>query len=424
MKATLMMLATAYVWATLFGSTALGVSISVWHSLTPTLGVETFDQIVEEFRAAHPDINVDVVYAGGYVPSVEKAIAAFAGGAPPNVLLVEQTRGAALYYGGALLPIDRYVNGPDGIDLSDFSQTMLGAVTFDGVLYGLPYNVSTPLLYYNRDMFRAAGLSGEAPRSSAELLEYSSKIARDTDGNGAADTAGIDFYSWGWLFEAHLGRAGARVLNNDLSSFTFNSPEAVNAMEFAQRMVHQHRAARFDMNYSHFWSGQLAMREVSTASLANNIRNARENSMDMGVAPLVCDTECYAPIGGGNFFALNTGSPAEQEATWKFLKHITSTENYARYSASSGYMAARRSAFMSPILQDVFDDEPEYRVTYEQMNWAYPRPKVPFWQSDVAPLLADLWRAQFHENAPVKSLLDEAVRQANTRLAEWNFERH
>jgi len=85
-------------------------------------------------------------------------------------------------------------------------------------------------------------------------------------------------------------------------------------------------------------------------------------------------------------------------------------------------MAARRSAFEHPILLEKFLEQPEFRVTYEQMNTAYPRPKVPFWQSDVAPLLTEFFRVQFAENGNVRQYLDQAVEKANQRLMEWRNE--
>lgn len=409
----------ALILVAMISGTALGVNISVWHSLSASNASGTLQAIVDDFNRLNPDINVELVYAGGYVEAMEKALAAHAGGAGPHVMQFEQTRSAAFYYAGALRSIDEFVDGPDGIDISDFSQTMLGAVTYDGKLYGLPFNVSTPLLYYNRGLFLESGLTENAPRNSQELLEYSRKLARDTNGDGQTDIYAIDFYEWGWIFESWIGRYGARIHNDELTEFTFNSPEAIEAMEFVQALVHEQGVARAPGNYSQFWAGTLAMRELSTASLANNIKTAAEHNMDMAVAPLACEVECYAPIGGGNFFMLDTGTAEEQLAAWKFLKFLTNTENLARFSRDSGYMAGRRSSFESPILQEVFAEQPEFRVTYEQMDHAYPRPKVPFWQSDMAPLITGFFRDQFAGRGNVQLLLDEAARTANNRLAEW-----
>jgi len=399
-------------------STFAKESITVWHSLDTGEASKSFDAICEDFSKAHPEIEAEIVYIGGYVQGMEKALVAWAGGAAPNVAMFEQTRSAAFYYSGALLDIGPYIKGPNGIDLKDFSQSMLGAVTYDGNICGLPYNNSTPLIYYNRDLFLRSGLQPQAPKTWDEILAFSKKIAHDTDGDGKNDVYGFDFYSWGWLFEAWIGQNGARVLNDDLTEFTFNSPAAVEAMQFVQNMVHEHGVAYYagSSGYNLFWNNQLGMTERSTASLGNNILKA---TFDMGVAPLAGNKEYYAPIGGGNFFLMNTGTSAQKEAAWTFLKFITSTDQHARFSAASGYMGARRSTFTSPIMRTRFADEPRYRVTYEQMDVAYARPKVPFWQESVAPEITKFYKTQFAQNGNVKAALDEAVRVANTRLQEW-----
>lgn len=399
---------------------AAKTKIVVWHSLDATHGEPMFNQVADEFRKAYPDIEVEVINAGGYVAALDKLQVAYAGGASPNIAMTEQTRSAGLYYAGALLSIDEFIKGPNGIDISDFSPTMLGAVTYEGKLYGLPYNTSTPLLYYNKDLFEKSGLQPNAPKTWAEILNFSRKIAKDTNGDGNTDVFGIDFYAWGWLFEAWTGQNGGRIINDEVTQFTFATEANIEAMQFVQDLVHKERVARYagSSGYNLFWAGTLAMTERSTASLADNISKA---TFDMGVAPLACNKECYAPIGGGNFFMMNTGTKEEQEAAWLFLKWITSPENLAEMSAATGYMAARRSSMNAPALRDMFRKEPRYRATYEQMNVAYTRPKVPFWNSTVGPALSTggFYTLQFQENGNIRQGLEELDRIANAAMKDW-----
>ncbi len=393
-------------------------TIKVWHSLDDRTGAPEFKEIVDAFSARFPQIKVEVVYAGSYGVALEKMQVAWAGGAAPNVAQLEQTRNTVFYYHGGLLNLDGYAAGANGIDLRDFSPSMLASVTYDGSLYGLPYNTSTPLIYYNKDLFQKSGLAPIAPKTWNEILAFSRKIAKDTNGDGRADVYGIDFYSWGWMFEAWIGQNGGRVLNDSLTAFTLNSPAAVEAMQFCQDLVHEYNVAYYagESGYNLFWSNRLAMGERSTASLADNISKA---TFDMGVAPLACNKECYAPIGGGNFVLFDTGTAAQKAAAWEFLKFITSTEPLARFSAATGYMAARRSSFGHQILREVFAKEPRYRATYEQMEVAYGRPKVPFWEDTMAKELGNLYKVQFAQNGNVRQTLDNIAAIGNKQLSEW-----
>lgn len=403
---------------------ALGVSgaakekIVVWHSMDQLHGEPALNAITDEFRKAYPDIEVELINQGSYNATLQKLQVAYAGGASPNISMLEQTRSAVFYYSGALQSIDAYINGPNGTNIKDFSPSMLGAVTYEGKIYGLPYNTSTPLIYYNKDLFLKSGLAPNAPKTWNDILAFSKKIAKDTNADGKPDVYGIDFYNWGWLFEGWIGQNGGRVLNDATTEFTLNSPQAVEAMQFVQDLVHRYNVAYYagSSGYNLFWAGNLGMTERSTASLADNISKA---TFDMGVAPLACNKECYAAIGGGNFFMMNTGTKAQRDAAWEYLKWITNSENLAQMSVATGYMSARRSSVNAPALRELFRKEPRYRATYDQMEVAYSRPKVPFWEDTIVPEMGKFYNTQFKENGNIKQALDELARVANIKMKEW-----
>lgn len=377
------------------------------------------DELVEEFMEQNPDIYVDHVHIAGYNQMNEKTQVAWAGGAAPNVVIIEQSRWFGFALDGMFLPLNEYVENDPSISLDDLYPGIREHLTWDDKLWGLPYNISTPLVYFNRDLFAVSGLDSVAPTTWDEILEVSKRIARDSTGDGEIDVWGIDFYKWGWLFEAWIGQNGARVASEDGRRYTFNSPEAIEAMEFTQSLVQEHRVARSGTGYPDFWAGKLGMTERSTASLASNIENAEASGFDMWVAPLACNVECYAPIGGGNLHILNTGTDEQKEAAWRFVSFLTDSENLARIGAATGYMAGRRSSIESPILQDHLRDEPRFMVTYEQLVDASPRAKVPNWAGEMAEQVGQFGTRQHRDNANVREELNELVRFGNALLDEW-----
>ncbi|HET7558446.1 MAG TPA: ABC transporter substrate-binding protein [Limnochordia bacterium] len=402
----------------LSGTAAMApVQITVWHSLGGGTG-KAFQQIVADFKAAHPEIAVDLVYAGGYGAGLQKAQVAWAAGNAPNVAMFEQTRATIFEDTGALLPLEPFIKGPNGIDINDFYPPMRATVTYHGTIYGLPYNPSTPLMYYNRDLFRSSGLAPEAPHTWQQLKDDSAKIARDKNGDGKQDTYGMDFYAWGWMLEAWLGENGAQVVSDDGKRFVFNSPKAVEAMQWLQDFVNKEHLGTAHGGYPMFWAGNLAMGERSTASLAGNIASAKKNNVDMDVAPLVCNAQCYAPIGGGNFVLFNTGTAEQKQAAWTFLKFITSAEEQVKFSIASGYMVSRRTAFALPQMQSFFSSNPMYAVTYKQLDYAHPRPQTPVWEP-VAKIISDFYKAQFDGNVNIQADLDKRVQQSQVLLDEY-----
>lgn len=375
------------------------------------------DKLIAEFEALNPDIKVEVV-RGGYNDTREKALTAYLGGAGPNLIMMEQAQGFAFTAQGLFMPLDAFIEKDPTIWLEDIYPGIVEHLTWQGKIWGLPFNISTPIIYYNRDLFRMSGLEGRAPTTWDEILEFSRAIARDLDGDGRNDVHGIDFYQWGWLFEAWIGQNGATVTNPEGTRFTFNSEEAIEAMEFTQALVLEHGVARQGTGYPDFWAGRLGMTERSTASLANNIENAKKSGFDMWVAPLACNKQCYAPIGGGNLHMFNTGTDAEKEATWRFLSFLMQPENLARYAAATGYMAPRRSAIQTEVLQDQLASEPRAVITYQQLNVARPRAKVPIWP-EMLDRIASFGTRQHRDGANVREELNELVRIGNQLLAEW-----
>lgn len=378
---------------------------------------QMMDTLIAEFMEQNPDIKVEVV-RGGYNATREKAFVAYVGGEHPNVIMMEQAQGFAFTAQNLFLPLDEFIEKDPSISVDDIYPGIVEHLTWNGKIWGLPFNISTPLIYFNRDLFAMSGLEDRAPATWDEILEFSRRIARDTDGDGKSDVWGIDFYKWGWLFEAWIGQNGAKVVSEDGRRFTFNSEEAIQAMEFTQSLVLEHDVARQGTGYPDFWAGRLGMTERSTASLANNIKNSEESGFNMGVAPLACNVQCYAPIGGGNLHIFNAGSDAQKEASWRFVSFLLDSDNLARFSAATGYMAGRRSSIQSPYLQDHFIEEPRAITTYQQLEAASPRAKVPIWP-EMLDQIGNFGTRQHRDGANVRQELNELVRIGNQLLDEW-----
>lgn len=394
------------------------VTITYYDASPAGAATEMMDILIAEFEKQNPDIKIDVVRPGGYNATREAALVAFFGGASPNLIMMEQAQGFAFTAQGLFLPLDDFIANDPTISIEDIYPGIVDHLSWDGKIWGMPFNISTPLIYYNADLFAMSGLPDRAPTTWDEILQFSRAIATDADGDGVNEINGIDFYQWGWLFEAWIGQNGARVANDEGTEFLFNSEEAIQAMEFTQSLVLEHQVARQGTGYPDFWAGRLGMTERSTASLQNNINNSNESGFRMGVGPLACNVQCYAPIGGGNLHIFNAGTEAQKQATWKFVSFLMDTDNLARFAAATGYMAARRSSLQSYYLQDKFADEPRFVTTYMQLENARARAKVPIWPEFLGEI-AKFGTRQHRDGANVRQELNELVRIGNQMLSEW-----
>jgi sn-glycerol 3-phosphate transport system substrate-binding protein len=389
--------------------------IEIWYSLSTDYGAPQFEAYAAEFNAEHPDVKVTIVYSGGYADTVKKAQAAVAAGKAPNVIMLEQTRGAGFVDAGAVLALDGLIAANPDFDLEDIYAPLLQTCTIDGTLYCLPFNTSTPLVYHNRDMFRAAGLDPDTdfPTTWAELLEIGPKFAEyDSNGNLTQWALGLAT-SPGWLFDAWHGQAGGSYLNEAGDEFIFNGEEAVTMLEFWLELVEAGAAKPMGSQTADFYGGNQVMVLASTATLETRFDTAE---FDLGVRPLWCGEECYVSIGGGNLYLLDSGTEAQQQAAFDFLTWVLEPERNAEFGAATGYMAARQSALETDTLQARFADRPAARVTYDQLASAgNPRPLVPFWP-DIDNQLTEISEGVLLDNRDPQTSLDAAVKEANRLL--------
>lgn len=389
--------------------------IEVWYSLSNNFGAPEFEAFAERFNAEHPDIEVDVVYSGGYTDTLRKAQAAVAAGNAPSLIMFEQTRGAGFVDADAVLPLEPFIENDPDFDLYDFFDPLLASCTIDDTLYCLPYNTSTPLVYYNADMFREAGLDpvDDFPETWDELLEVGPQLAERGAGGDLEQWAFGLATAPGWLFDAWLGQAGGRYLNDDGDEFVFNDEHGLEVLEFWQELIDAEAAVASGDQTPDFMGGRQAMMVASTATLESRFNDAE---FDLMAAPMWCGDECYVPIGGANLYMMDTGSEEQQEAAWEFLTWITSDELGAEFAAATGYMAPRESSLETETLQTRFEELPEARITYDQMaSHGHPRTLVPFW-GDVHAQLTELTEKVLLDDQDAQASLDAAVFEANRLL--------
>jgi len=399
------------------------VTITVWDAL-PETGRPTYLAIVEEFQQEYPHIRVEVEFvAGGYQAIREKLMVGKLANVVPNVVHLAHVHSYSFRYQNWFMELnDRIANDPN-IDLSDFYPPFLEAVSLGGKIYGVPYNLSTPLMYYSPERFELSGLEARPPATWDEMVELGRKIVRDENGDGTPDIWAMDIAtSPGWIQEAFLGQAGGRTINEAKTELLLNSPEAVETWEFLQGLIHFHGVSRYTgYPNADFYGGRAGWSFRSTANLRSYLENAIQAGHPLSVAPMPCHKQCYVPIGGGAFYAMDTGSAAERDAAYAFLSYIVRPDVLARYAAGSGYMAGRRSSTQSSYLQDVFEDHPEFLVTYEQLSVAHPETQAPEWGriqalwEDRADFLDPLYR----RGEPVKPILDDLTRKGNAILNEF-----
>jgi len=319
---------------------------------------------------------------------------------------------------GALLPLDDLAAGPDGIDLKDFAAGLLAESKIGGKLYSLPQARSMPVFYYNKDMFKAAGIDAtEAPKDWAAIRDAAIKL---TKADGSAYGWGLQIGNPWWYFQEAVENYGAEVSvqEGDKCTATFNSPEAVEALQWWYDLVYVDKAAKiypgqglttWEALQADFISGKIGMMYITTGWMGNIKKNS---PFEVGVGMLAAGpTGVRRAPTGGNGIAIPAKAPADrQAAAWKFLKWLTDTPQTASWAKQTGYMPLRLSAMDDPELQAYFTENPTFQVAVSQMQYASPFPCIKLHPKTES--TADvLWERIFVAQEPVQKVADEVAKQ-------------
>ena len=359
------------------------------------------DGMVDQFEAQNPDINVNAIYAGNYNDARVKALAALQSGSPAQLSVMFSIDIHELRNLEAIVAFDDVVSTNEEREwLNSFYPALMENGNADGKTWGVPFQRSTIVMYYNKDMFRAAGLDPEMPPTTwKEFISMGQKLTQK-DGSGTVQQWGAMIPSTGypyWMFGA-LTKQNSEVLMNQAGTETyFDKPGVVEALEYWQDLGNKHAMMPKGMIEwgtlrQNFLDEKTAIMWHSTGNLTT-VKN--KASFDFGVAKLPGNKELGSPTGGGNFYIFKDSTDEEKKAALKFVKFMTSAEQAAHWSKSTGYMGVGPSAYETETLKAYLKTFPPAAVARDQLTHA----------------TAEL---STHEAGRVRKFLDDAIQAALT----------
>ncbi len=315
--------------------------------------------MIAGFNAAHSDIQVEAIYAGSYDNTEQKVMTALGVGEPPATWLPINSMLATFLQMGALEDVTALAKKDD--IYQDFLPGFLGTCMADNKLYGLPFQCSTPVLYYNKAAFEKAGIKA-APTNWSEL-EAAARALTVRQGDAVSQwglTIGGGWHDW--IFESFVRQNGLVFWSRD--KVMFDAPESVNALEFWQRMAQAKlmpAASTWESSANDFMAGRTAMLYHSTGSMTNILKSS---SFPVGVAPMPKGKQLGSTMGGGPILIARKQPDAHKRAAWTFARWMTNTQNQAQWCIDTGYLAARKSSWETPVLKAHVAKVPESRTAF------------------------------------------------------------
>jgi len=333
---------------------------------------EIVDGMVADFMKANPDIKVNAIYAGNYNDARIKALAALKSGQPAQLSVMFSIDIYELIEQDAIVAFDDIVETKEEKAwLKSFYPTLMENGRTAGKTWGIPFQRSTIVMYYNKDMFRAAGLDPEkAPATWDELVSMGKKLTK-ADGSQWGVMIPSTGYPY-WMFGA-LTMQNDQVLMNGAGNITyFDAPATVEALQFwkdlgSKDKVMPEGTIEWGTLRKNFLEGKTAIMWHSTGNLTAVKKGAK---FDFGVAMLPAKKRRGTPTGGGNFYIFKKTSPAERKAAMKLIEFMTSPERSAEWSIKTGYMGVSPAAYDTPALKSYVKEFPYAAVARDQLQYA------------------------------------------------------
>jgi sn-glycerol 3-phosphate transport system substrate-binding protein len=333
---------------------------------------KAIDGFAADFMKANPGIKVNPIYAGTYQETIVKALTAHKAGTPPVTSVLLSTDMFTLIDEDAIVPIDTFVRtADDKAWLGSFYKAFMMNSQTGGKTWGVPFQRSTVVMFYNKELFKEAGLDpNRPPETWADLKAAATKLTKK-DAGGKVTQWGVQIPSSGfpyWLFQTLTTPNDAILANEAGTQVKFDDPKVIEALQYwvdlGKAGVHPPGVVEWGTTPKDFFEKKVAMMYTTTGNLTNVKANAK---FDFGVAMIPGSKRKGSPTGGGNFYIFKKATPAQQEAAFKFIKWITQPERAATWSMDTGYVAVAPAAYDTDTLRKYGRDFPAALVARDQL---------------------------------------------------------
>jgi sn-glycerol 3-phosphate transport system substrate-binding protein len=405
------------------------VKVIWWHSMSGELG-KVADKLVADFNASQQDVQVQAVFQGTYDESINKLKASMDTKSGPSLIQIYEIGSRFMIDSKAITPMQKFIDA-DKFDMSQLEQNITDYYSIDGKLNSMPFNTSNPILYYNKDMFKAAGLDPEKPPTTYEDIAKAAK-ALSKDGK-----AGASFAIYGWFMEQLIANQGAEYVNNGngrtspATESLVNSDAGIKTLTWWKQMIDDktmiNLGRKSDDTKKAFIAGQIAMTLDSTASL-KGIMTGTDGKFNVGTAFLPKPADAKGGgvvVGGASLYIMNNKSDAEQQGAWAFVKFLTTPQTQAFWHVNTGYFPITKKAYDQQIVKDNIAKYPQFQTAVDQIHAVTKSTKATQGAlMGVFPEARQIVEGAIEEalngKKTPKEALDGAAKSINEKLATYN----
>ncbi|MBD8066188.1 sn-glycerol-3-phosphate ABC transporter substrate-binding protein UgpB [Devosia sp. PTR5] len=410
--------------------------VTWWHAMGGELG-QKLEEIVAQYNDSQSEYHVTPIYKGTYGETMTAAIAAFRAGEQPDIVQVyEVGTGTMMAAKGAVYPVYQLMADMGAeFDPSGFLPAVVGYYTdTDGNMLSMPFNSSTPILYYNKDVFEKAGLDRETPpKTWEELAQFSQQIVD----SGAANCG----FTTGWISWIQLENLSAwhnQPIGTEENGFggldaelSVNGPLQVkhweNLKTWQDAGLFQYGGPEGGADApAKFYTQDCAIYMNSSASRAGVIANAKDFEVGYGMLPYYEGTE-GAPqnsiIGGATLWVLQGHPEEEYKGVADFFAYLSSPEVQADWHQFSGYLPITYAAYDLGKEQGYYEANPGSDVAIKQITLNEPTPNSKGLRfgnyNQIRQIIDEEFQALLAGDKTAQEALDELVSRGNQQLRDF-----
>ncbi|GHJ41080.1 ABC transporter substrate-binding protein [Streptomyces sp. TS71-3] len=338
--------------------------VVLWSTFADPVG-PALQRLVDAFNREQRDVYVEVQFQGTYDECAQKAVISLLGAQAPDLCVLSDVKWYKFYFGEALEPWDSYFE--PGELAATYHPKLLSEGRAKGRTWWLPLARSTPLFYYNKTLFKKAGVPVRAPESYDELYAWSRRITRLSAGGQQVALEAYQKVDGDWQFQCsawQFGGAYSRGLD-----VTIDQGGAVAAGEWQRKLIYKDRIAYMATEPTADMGNQLiATLVTSTGGLQKINEMAKANGWQLGTGFLPKKEKFAVNTGGGGLGMFRRVPRERKEAAATFVRFLARPENAAQWTVQTGYLPVVPAAVKEAPLVKLMRDDPNFTTAVRQLE--------------------------------------------------------
>ncbi len=408
------------------------VNISFWESMSRANGT-TLQTLTDQFNASQSKVHVTLVNQASYDDTWQKYQTGLTSGQEPPVVQLQDINLQEAIDSQSIVPVQSCINASH-YSTSDFIPRALSYWKVGGVQEAMPFSVSNPVLYYNKQSFSAAGLDPNTPPTTmAQFLSDAAALKAHGIGTGLVLD---DWHVETWLATANALYANhANGRSSRATAAVFNTPTGLKVFSSLDQLVSEDGGVtnpstgpdQYD-NLLGIGTGKYGMTIETSAALGTvqSVVGSYPNvTLGVGPFPALNDPGQGGIEPGGSALYISNKVPAvQQAAAWQYITFLDNVQSQATWAAGTGYIPIRKSSTTTSTIQNLWSATPYFKVAYDQLVSGKTTPATsgavigPF--PDVRTAMLNAEKSMYTQGVSPAKALAAAQSQVNQIIAAYN----